>query len=148
MRWPARPKALIAELATPLPLPTTELPKPTRKRERSNIAVAAPGTQNPLARFLAWNREDAFAPPAVALLLIGALALFTLANQDFSADSARAYRWIIIEPVLFYFLLTDIVTTRRGLLRVLDFFVGAGVFVALIGLWQFLGVATPLPWKA
>ena len=41
VRWPARPKALIAELATPLPLPTTELPKPTRKRERSNIAVAA-----------------------------------------------------------------------------------------------------------
>lgn len=145
VRWPARPKALIAELATPLPLPTTELPKPTRKRERPGSAVAASGTQNPLlARLLAWNREDAFAPPAVALLLLGALSLFTLANQDFSADSARAYRWIIIEPVLFYFLLTDIITTRRGLLRLLDFFVGAGVFVAFIGLWQFLGGSNTL----
>jgi O-antigen ligase len=70
--------------------------------------------------------------------------MFTLANPDFAPDSARAYRWIVIEPVLFYFLLTDIIRTKRGLMRVLDFFVGAGVFVAFIGLWQFVGGSNTL----
>ena len=44
-----------------------------------------------------------------------------------------------MEPVLLYFLLTDIISSRRGLWRVADFFVAAAVGVAFVGIWQFLG---------
>src|SRR5439155_5960445 len=66
------------------------------------------------------------------------LSLFTLADPTYAADSARAYRWVIVEPVLLYFLLTDAVGSRRGLWRVADFFVAAAVGVALLGIWQYL----------
>src|SRR5205807_4543293 len=62
----------------------------------------------------------------------------TLAGPTLVPDRARAYRWVIVEPVLLYFLLTDIVGTRRGLWRVADFIVAAAVGVALLGIWQFL----------
>jgi O-antigen ligase len=90
------------------------------------------------SRFLSWNSEDAFAAPAVAMLLLGTLSLLVLANPEFAPDSARAYRWVIIEPVLFYFLIVDVIKGRRGLLRLLDFFMLAAVLVALYGLWQFV----------
>lgn len=145
-QWPAHPKELIAELAKPLPINWDDDTQGDAPKTRA--ADGTPPHANPLspliARFLAWNRQDAFAPPAVALLVLGALSMLMLANRDFAPDSARAYRWVIIEPVLFYFLLTDIISTRRGLVRVLDFFVGAGVFVAFIGLWQFVGGSNTL----
>lgn len=88
-------------------------------------------------RFLAWNRDDTFAPPAVAMLILGLLSLLTLADPGFAPDSARAFRWTIIEPVLFYLLLTDVIKNRRSLLRIADFFVAAAVAVALYGIWQY-----------
>jgi O-antigen ligase len=88
------------------------------------------------SRFLDWYCQDPFAPPAVAILLIGTLSLLTLADPAFAKDSARLYRWTIVLPVLFYFLLTDAVTGRRGLMRIVDFFTAAAVGVALYGLWQ------------
>src|SRR5207244_12747173 len=91
-----------------------------------------------VSRSKAWCAHDAFAPPAVALLIVGTLSLLMLANPAFASDSARAYRWVIVEPVLFYFLLTDIIRTRRGLWRVADFFVAAAVGVAFVGLFQFV----------
>ncbi|MEO8285377.1 MAG: O-antigen ligase family protein [Chloroflexota bacterium] len=108
---------------------------------RSSVGPAS-AVRNPRAlwaRFLAWNGEDAFAAPGVLLLLLGALSLLVLANPDFAADSARAYRWVIIETVLFYFLMTDVIKGKRGLLRMLDFFMVGAVIVALYGLWQFAG---------
>ncbi|HYO49385.1 MAG TPA: O-antigen ligase family protein [Chloroflexia bacterium] len=87
--------------------------------------------------FKEWNRQDAFAAPAVALLLVGTLSLLTLADPAFARDSARAYRWTIVEPVLFYFLLTDVISSRRGLWRIADFFLAAAVAAALVGLAQF-----------
>ncbi len=89
-------------------------------------------------RLKEWSNEDAFAMPAVALLLVGTLSLFTLADPSFARDSLRAYRWVIIEPVLFYFLITEIISTRRGLWRIADFFVAAAVVVAFIGLGQYV----------
>jgi O-antigen ligase len=71
------------------------------------------------------------------LLLVGTFSLLTLADPAFTRDSVRAYRWVIVEPVLFYFLLTDIIATRRGLWRMADFFVAAAVAVAFVGLAQF-----------
>jgi O-antigen ligase len=100
--------------------------------------------QSAIERLRAWTRQDAFALPAAILLALGAISLWTLVNQQFAPESARTYRWVIIEPVLLYFLLTDIITSKRGLMRVLDFFVAAGVFVALLGLWQFVGSSNTL----
>jgi O-antigen ligase len=117
-----------------------------KEAERPHAAPAAEAEPAPasmarpllLDRFLAWNRQDAFAPPAVALLALGALSLLTVANPDFLRDSARQYRWVIVEPVLFYFLMTDVIAGKRGLLRVLDFFTASAVAVALFGLYQFV----------
>jgi polysaccharide biosynthesis protein PslG len=96
-----------------------------------------------LSRFKTWSREDAFAPPAVALLLVGTFSLLTLADPAYAKDSARAYRWVIVEPVLFYFLLTDIIGSRRGLWRVADFYLASAVGVALLAIGQFvLGTGT------
>ncbi|MEO6457027.1 MAG: O-antigen ligase family protein, partial [Chloroflexia bacterium] len=90
------------------------------------------------SRALNWYRQDPFAMPAVALLIIGTLSLLTLADPAFAKDSARLYRWAIVLPVLFYFLLTDAVSSRRGLMRIVDFFTAAAVGVSLYGLWQFV----------
>ena len=88
-------------------------------------------------RFVAWNRAEPFGAPAVGLLVVGTVSLFTLADPDFAKDSFRLYRWAIVLPVLFYFLLADVIRSRRGLLRVADFFVAGAVVVSLVGLWQF-----------
>jgi O-antigen ligase len=112
--------------------PAVGISIPKLKTQNSKLKTA-------VERFREWSREDAFAAPAVALLVVGTLSLLTLADQAFARDSARAYRWVIVEPVLLYFLLTDIIRGRRGLLRMLDFFVAAGVGVALLGIWQFVG---------
>jgi O-antigen ligase len=158
-RWPELPKARTRPAIARLPYVTTPAPRtqpdlrPTAVKERPKPEVVTepdypttnyrlPATDyqqpTPIERFKAWNRADAFAAPAVALLLIGAFSLLTLADPTFAKDSARAYRWVVIEPVLFYFLLTDAITSRRGVLRIVDFFVAAAVCVALFGLWQFV----------
>lgn len=108
------------------------------RSEGSRPLTTAPLTSRPIVQqFKGWNRHDAFAPPAVALLLVGTFSLLTLAGPAFAADSARAYRWTIVEPVLFYFLITDVIATRRGMWRIADFFLAAAVVAALVGLAQF-----------
>lgn len=134
---------------------TVPVVKGTRPIERMTLPVldelpapepiAAPDTQVfvPLsaqlwARFKAWDQEDTFAPPAVLLLVLGLLSLLWVADPAFLPDSARQFRWVIVEPVLYYFLLTEVIRNRRSLLRVADFFMAGAVFVALVGLMQFV----------
>lgn len=88
-------------------------------------------------RFRAWNVEDPLGVAGVALVLVATLSLFTLADPAYARDSFRLYRWAIVLPVLLYFLMTDVLRSRRGLLRVADFFVAGAVIVSLVGLWQF-----------
>ncbi|MEA2575831.1 MAG: polysaccharide biosynthesis protein PslG, partial [Chloroflexia bacterium] len=107
--------------------------------------VAAPGTQ-PLVplwaqlwtRFKAWDQEDVFAPPAVLLLVLGLLSLLWVADPAFLTDSARQFRWVVVEPVLYYFLLTEVIRNRRSLLRVADFFMAGAAVVAVIGVVQYV----------
>ncbi|HET9494765.1 MAG TPA: O-antigen ligase family protein [Chloroflexia bacterium] len=143
--WPARPTTVLAEPARPTAvLRTATLAEPEaapgaeQPRSGPREAAAAQPLTRLLDRFLAWNRQDAFAAPAVVLMALGTLTLLTVANPDFLKDSARQYRWVIVEPVLFYFLLTDVIAGRRGLLRVLDFFTASASAVALFGLFQFV----------
>ncbi|HUP27121.1 MAG TPA: O-antigen ligase family protein, partial [Chloroflexia bacterium] len=147
--WPPRPVAarvgatIYQADATSLPAATVGSPG----RNGSHAFAAAekwqeqarllPSLEDIKARFLAWQHADPFAPPAAALLLVATFSLLTLADPAFAKDSARLYRWAIVLPVLFYFLITDAIKGRRGLLRVVDFFTVAGVGVAFYGLWQF-----------
>lgn len=124
----AQPQTQPASLVSRLPSPLSS----SVQRLSSSIS-SSPAWQ----RFLAWNADDTFAPPAVAMLLLGLFSLLTMADKSFAPDTARALRWTIIEPVLFYFLLTDVIKNRRSLLRLVDFFVLGGVVVALVGLVQF-----------
>lgn len=166
--WPPIPHALIAELAKPIVVNwpetyqrPTRTPKPTEPTPTAAPITAAQPIQTPppttrpqspsrnaeapvIASLRAWLHQDAFALPALLLLAIGLLSLYTLVNPQFGSDSARSYRWVIIEPILLYFLLTDLINTKRGLLRVFDFFVAAGVFVSFVGLWQAAGSSNTL----
>jgi O-antigen ligase len=152
-RWPARPAVAlvtpaeavrtrdeVARAVNGRPGPNHALPQVD---ENPSSVVVRPSSgavtaSSVWSRFMAWNRQDAFAGPAVVLLILGAVSLLTLADPTFAPDSARAYRWMIIEPVLLYFLMTDVLKTRRGLLRMLDFFVAGAVLVALYGLFQYV----------
>ncbi|MEO5951755.1 MAG: O-antigen ligase family protein, partial [Chloroflexia bacterium] len=149
-----RPYALIAELAKPIIVNWPNTPqRPIPPTEKTPVTPtlsnpSAPATPHPALStqhsaltpgILVWLRQDAFALPAIILIALGLLSLFTLVNPEFGSDSARAYRWVIIEPILLYFLLTELINSKRSLLRVFDFFVIAGVAVSFVGLWQFVG---------
>ncbi|MGI8589254.1 MAG: O-antigen ligase family protein [Chloroflexia bacterium] len=90
------------------------------------------GSASPLGWLRASLRRDLFAAPAVALLVVGTFSLLTVAAPDYVKDSLRQYRWTIVEPVLFYFLLTDIRPGRRQAYRLADGFIAGGVLAALI----------------
>lgn len=164
-QWPTRPKELIAELQKPIVVdwsvdrgqksefrnqkigtgtPETATSTPTIGYRLPATRNRQLTTDNRQPRLAQWLNNDAFALPALIMLALGVLSMFTLVNQEFAADSARALRWVIIEPVMLYFLLTDLIKSRQGLLRVFDFFVAAGVIVSLIGLWQFVSSSNTL----
>lgn len=46
-----------------------------------------------------------FGPIALALLLVGTFSLFTVADPSHLHESIREYRWVIVEPVIYLFLL-------------------------------------------
>ena len=95
---------------------------------------AGAGTWRDQAR--AWLRDDLFGAPAAALLALGTFSLLTVANPDYLKDSLHAYRWVIVEPVLFYFLATDIRPGWRQAYRLADGFVAGAVLAALIATAQ------------
>ncbi|MDQ5867543.1 MAG: O-antigen ligase family protein [Chloroflexota bacterium] len=136
-----------ARVTLPIVKATQPIERPTLPvlDEAPAMPPAAPGTQPLLplraqlwARFKAWDQEDAFAPPAVLLLVLGLLSLLWVADPTFITDSARQFRWVIIEPVLYYFLLTEVIKNRRSLLRLADFFMAGAVVVALVGIVQYV----------
>ena len=131
---PQSPAEVMTTQPDPVRLALPDRTPPTTTTTTRNWRYATRATH----LFKEWNRRDAFAAPAVALLIVGTLSLLTLADPAFAKDSARAYRWTIVEPVLFYFLITDVISSRRGLWRMADFFLGAAVVASLVGLAQFV----------
>ncbi len=87
-------------------------------------------------RLEAWLQRDIFGLPALVFLLVATFSLLTVANPDFLKDSLRAYRWVIVEPLLFYFLATEIMQGRRRAMRLLDGFAAGVALAALIALAQ------------
>jgi O-antigen ligase len=70
----------------------------------------------------------------LALLAVATLSLFT---TDLKIVALREYRLVIVEPILFYFLLRATPLTRAQLWRIVDFFLLGAVLMAGIGLWQY-----------
>jgi O-antigen ligase len=80
------------------------------------------------------SRLQLFDLTAVALLLIGTLSLFTLALPAYRHESLRVYRWVILEPVIYYALARWYLHSRAlRKLSVVTFVAGA-LLVAAIGI--------------
>ena len=90
-----------------------------------------------------WLRQDAFALPALALLAVATVSLLTVADVGYLKSSLREYRWTIVEPVLFYFLATEVLRGRKGALWLADGLV-AGATVAAVGALAFAALGQGL----
>ncbi len=82
-------------------------------------------------------------PLRLSALDWGVLAYFIVATAStFTAElfgvAVREWRLVMIEPVLFYALLRATPLDRRGLWRLIDFFIAGAVLVALVGLYQYV----------
>jgi O-antigen ligase len=113
----------------------------------AEVAVSQPQTAS-LIRNLQfairnWLRQDAFAFPALALLAVATFSLLTVADAGYLKSSLREYRWTIVEPVLFYFLATEVLRGRRGALRLADGLI-AGATVAAGGALLFAALGQGL----
>jgi O-antigen ligase len=82
-----------------------------------------------------WQRFSSLDWAVVAYLLV---ATFSMAGADLKAVAIREYRLVMIEPVLFYLLLRTTPLDRRALWRIMDFFILGAVFVAGVGLYQYV----------
>ncbi len=70
----------------------------------------------------------------LVLFLVGTVSLFFTERVDAAANE---WRWLILEPALFYVILRGSRLTRQEMWVILDAFVLGGVAVALIGLFQY-----------
>lgn len=70
----------------------------------------------------------------LAFLVVSTLSLFT---ADYKIVALREYRVVILESILFYFLLRATPLDDRATWRVVDFFVLGAVAMAAIGLFQY-----------
>lgn len=70
-----------------------------------------------------------------ALLLVGTLSLFFTERLDVATNE---WRWLMVEPVLFYAVLRLSRPNRAELWTILDAFILSGLVVALIGLSQYV----------
>src|SRR5579859_3439277 len=73
---------------------------------------------------------------AVAAYLL--VASVSVAGADLKIVALREYRLVVIEPVVFYLLLRATPLDRRALWRIFDFFIIGAVYVALVGLYQYV----------
>ncbi|MBL8155873.1 MAG: O-antigen ligase family protein [Anaerolineae bacterium] len=74
----------------------------------------------------------------VIWLALGCLAVTWSANRETALTELRV---IFIEPALFYGIFRSCSFKRHQLVMILDAFVIAGLFVAVIGLWQYMNGA-------
>lgn len=80
-----------------------------------------------------------YTAPAVGLLLT---ALLSLAFSEHQKFALREFRTVVLEPLLFYVVLLDVVTTKQQVSRMLRLFVllGAALAVAALYHYYFVGV--------
>jgi O-antigen ligase len=87
-----------------------------------------------------WHQAGTFIPPALLFLLGASLALLVSPDQH---NSLRAYRWEIIEPLLYFLLILRYLRTRTDLVRAIGAIIVSAVVAACIGIVQGLFYLTP-----
>ncbi len=135
------------------PIPPLSLPgrrnsgfAPAQADAVAGTAAVAPWSQtqstlrNLQSAIRNWLAADAFALPALALLLVATVSLLTVADVGYLKNSLREYRWTIVEPILFYFVATEVLRGRKGALWLADGLVagatlaaGGALVLALLG---------------
>ena len=83
-----------------------------------------------------WQWTDLLNPPFV-FLLVSTLSLFA---SEYLTVSLREYRTVILEPLIFYFLLVNTVEDRRHIWRFLNAFILLSAMVALASLYHYFFV--------
>lgn len=89
-------------------------------------------------RFLALS---GFGPVALAFLALGVLSLFTVADPTHLRESIREFRWVIVEPVIFYFLARWYLNSKQSLLLSIIFFALGALTVAGSGIIEVMSGA-------
>lgn len=82
-----------------------------------------------------------FGPAALALLAVGTLSLYTVADPSHRAESIREFRWVILEPVAFFFLARWYLRERGDRLLAGGAYVVAAAATAFYGVLSTLGGA-------
>jgi O-antigen ligase len=96
---------------------------------------ARPALTDLAARRTPWRRFSAIDWGVVAYLAVAALSTL---GADLKPVAIREFRLVMLEPVLFYLVLRGTVLDRRALWRIVDFFMIGAVFVACVGLYQYV----------
>lgn len=121
-------------------------PRPLGRLELSLVeALMAAWALGWAARVL-WPRPLAYLRDTVArwtgadwaALSLGAAALISLAGAEFLKVALRELRMVVLEPLLFYFLLRRLRLEPRRLLGVADVWLASGAMLAALGFYQLL----------
>ncbi|MEP7359920.1 MAG: O-antigen ligase family protein, partial [Anaerolineales bacterium] len=83
-----------------------------------------------------WWRRLSLSDWGVAAFL--AVATLSTLSAELQGVAWREYRLVMLEPVLFYLVLRTTRLDRRALWRIFDFLLAGAVYVALIGIYQYI----------
>ncbi len=85
-----------------------------------------------IVRF-AQDRRTLFDLAALLMIVAGAVSLVTLAMPAYRHESLRDFRWVIVEPLVFYVLALWFIRDRATRRLTVILFVAGGVLVAMTG---------------
>ena len=97
-------------------------------------SLAARGGAQPLAK--PWWRRLSISDWGVAAYLV--VATLSLLTAELKGVALREYRLVMLEPVLFYLVMRTTKLDRGALWRIVDFLVAGAVYVALVGIYQYI----------
>jgi O-antigen ligase len=99
------------------------------------LRLNAQGLKTSRARFNPLASLSSLDWACLALWVVATLSLLT---AEFKGFALREYRLVIVDPLIFYFLLRCTPLDRRAWWRIVDFFVLGAVGVAAYGLYQYV----------
>ena len=82
------------------------------------------------------HRWQLFDATALVLLIIGMISLLTVALPAYRHESIRVFRWVILEPVIYYFLARWYLQKSETRQIAVVSFAGGAVLIAMIGLFD------------
>jgi putative inorganic carbon (HCO3(-)) transporter len=88
-----------------------------------------------------WSRSRAVDREVLAVVLLGLVSLVVARGPG---ESVRTFRLVIVEPAIFYVLLTRLFATRREAMAVVAALLAGGVAASLLGFVQLLTGVGPI----